>query len=81
MVLKVFGFSRSSNTQRVLLLLKETRLPYEWHDIDLAKGAHKAPAFLAQHPFGQVPYLVRSPVLGAHCSLTPLVGRRRLRAV
>lgn len=32
-------------------------LPHELVEVDLAKGAHKAPAFLALNPFGQVPVL------------------------
>jgi glutathione S-transferase len=32
-------------------------LSYELFDVDLPKGAHKTPTFLAKNPFGQVPVI------------------------
>lgn len=32
-------------------------VPYETVDLDMAGGAHKAPAFLQLNPFGQVPVI------------------------
>jgi glutathione S-transferase len=57
MVLKLHGASYSTCTKRVLTALKETNTPYELVPVDLSKGEHKSPEFLAKQPFGQVPYL------------------------
>jgi glutathione S-transferase len=45
-------------SQSVAMTLKEKDVPYEEINVDLLKGEHKAPAFIAYHPFGQVPYMV-----------------------
>jgi glutathione S-transferase len=58
MVLTLYGHPQSTCTKRVLTVLKETNTPYEFVLIDLVKGAHKAPEFLAKQPFGQMPALV-----------------------
>jgi len=42
------------------IALEECGLAYQWHPIDLAKGEHKTPQFLALNPFGQIPVLVDS---------------------
>ncbi|MEL6233359.1 MAG: glutathione S-transferase family protein [Pseudomonadota bacterium] len=41
----------------ILLLLEETGIDYETETLDLAKGAQRAPAYLAQNPKGKVPAL------------------------
>lgn len=60
MVLKLYGFPTSTCTLCVALVLKEKNVPFEFHMVDVAKGAHKAPGFVAHQPFGQVPYIVRT---------------------
>ncbi|KAG0702831.1 thioredoxin-like protein [Suillus ampliporus] len=57
MVLKFYGFSTSTCTLRVAVVLKEKNVPFEFIPVDLLKGAHKAPEFVANQPFGQVPYI------------------------
>lgn len=47
----------SGHCHRVELFLSLLGLPVELIDVDLAAGAHKAPAFLAMNPFGQVPVI------------------------
>jgi glutathione S-transferase len=47
----------SGHSHRVELLLSMLELPYEMLDVDLVRGAHKSPEFLAKNPFGQVPVL------------------------
>jgi glutathione S-transferase len=61
MVLKLYGGPgpRSTCTQCVAIVLHEKNIPYELISVDLSKGEHKAPAFVANQPFGQIPYLVR----------------------
>ncbi|KIP01414.1 hypothetical protein PHLGIDRAFT_113065 [Phlebiopsis gigantea 11061_1 CR5-6] len=58
MVLKLYGMPASTCTRRVATALKEKNVPYELVPVDLAKGEHKAAAFIAKQPFGQVPYIV-----------------------
>ena len=60
MVLKLYGASQSTCTRRVGAVLREKNVPFEFVNIDMMKGEHKAPSFLAKQPFGQVPYIVRT---------------------
>jgi hypothetical protein len=61
MVLKLFGYPRTTCTPQVAIVLVEKKVPFEFVSIDLTKGQHKAPEYLAHQPFGQLPYIVRSP--------------------
>lgn len=47
----------SGHSHRVQLFLSVLGLPYELVDVDLMKGAHKQPGFIAMNPFGQVPVI------------------------
>jgi glutathione S-transferase len=47
----------SGHAHRVELYLSLLGLPYECVHVDLFKGAHKQPAFLAMNVFGQVPVI------------------------
>ncbi|HEX7053145.1 MAG TPA: glutathione S-transferase family protein [Burkholderiales bacterium] len=48
----------TSNGMRARIALEECELKYNWHPIDLAKGEHKTPQFLALNPNGQIPVIV-----------------------
>ena len=48
----------TSNGMRARIALEECGLKYNWHPIDLTKGEHKKPEFLALNPMGQIPVLV-----------------------
>ena len=48
----------SPNPQKVTFALKELGLDCEIVPVDLAKGEHRQPAFLAHNRFGRVPVLV-----------------------
>lgn len=52
-------------------------LPHELVEVDLAKGAHKAPAFLALNAFGQVPVLEHGDarIADSNAILVYLAGR------
>lgn len=50
----------TSNGMRARIALEECGLPYVFHPIDLAKGEHKTPAYLAMNPNGQIPVIVDS---------------------
>jgi glutathione S-transferase len=51
----------STCTKRVAMVLHETNTPFKFVHVDLMKGGHKAPGYVAHQPFGQVPYIVRPP--------------------
>jgi len=55
--LKLYRFALSGHSHRAELAMSLMRLPHEQVDVDLMKGAHKAPAFLKLNPFGQLPVL------------------------
>jgi len=52
MVLKLYGAN-----QRVGFVLHEKGVPFEIYSVDLSKGEHKTPEHIANHPFGQIPYI------------------------
>lgn len=55
--LRLYRFALSGHSHRAELLLSLLQLPFEKIDVDLARGAHKEPDFLAKNPFGQVPVI------------------------
>ncbi|RZC93540.1 hypothetical protein C5167_007353 [Papaver somniferum] len=57
MALKLYGFPMSSPTACVMTCLAEKEVEYELVNVDLSKGEHKFPAYLAKNPFGQIPVL------------------------
>ena len=61
MVLKLYGLHASHFVRLVAAVLIEKEVPFELIKVDLSKGEQKTPEFLAKHPFGQVPFIVRFP--------------------
>jgi glutathione S-transferase len=55
--IKLYRHPLSGHCHRVELFLSLLSLPVEFHEVDLLKGAQKAPAFLALNSFGQVPVI------------------------
>lgn len=55
--LKLHRFALSGHSHRAELFLSLLQLPHELIDVDLPKGAHKRPEFIAMNSFGQVPVL------------------------
>ncbi|ATP51656.1 glutathione S-transferase [Pseudomonas sp. ITEM 17296] len=55
--IKLYNFPKSGHAHRIELMLSLLKLPTELVFVDLAKGEHKQPAFLALNPFGQVPVI------------------------
>lgn len=79
---QLFGFTYSSCTHRVRLMLSLLDLPYEMKPVHLGKGEHKTPEFLALNPVGQVPVLVErdKKIFDSHAILLYLAesyGRER----
>lgn len=56
-MIQLHRMALSGHCHRVELFLSLLGLKHELVDVDLAKGEHKSPAFLAMNPFGQVPVL------------------------
>lgn len=54
-MLKVYGSPVSTCTRKVLCALHEKGAAYEFVNVDMRKGEHKAPEHLARQPFGVVP--------------------------
>jgi len=61
-MITLYGHEISGNSYKVRLLLSLLNLEYEWIRVDLMKGEHKSPEYLAKNPFGQVPFLVDGEV-------------------
>ncbi len=59
-MIQLYGHEMSGNSYKVRLFLVLLHLDYEWIEVDLRKGEHKLPEYLALNPFGQVPLLVDS---------------------
>jgi glutathione S-transferase len=57
-MIKLYGHEMSGNSYKVRLLLELLNLEYQWIKVDLMKGEHKSPEYLALNPFGQVPLLI-----------------------
>lgn len=55
--IRLHRFALSGHSHRAQLFLSLLGLPFTLVDVDLPKGAHKAPEFLAKNPFGQVPVI------------------------
>jgi glutathione S-transferase len=67
MVLTLHGYSGSTATHRVRIVLNEKNVPFSFVEVDLAKREQNHPDYVAKHPFGVVPYIVR--VLGISVSV------------
>ncbi len=85
---RVYGMSASGNCHKVRMTLQALRLPYEWIEIDPARGETRTPGFLAMNPNGKVPlleidagtYLPESNAILCYLAEdTPLLPRDRLQ--
>ena len=64
MVLKIYGPGQASSIKVIAVVLHEKKVPFELIPVDVSKGENKLPEYLEKHPFGQVPYMVCTPLLG-----------------
>jgi glutathione S-transferase len=60
MVLKFYASYLGGGSAVVALVLAEKQIPFEYVAVDVAAQQHKTAEYLAMHPFGQVPLIVRS---------------------
>jgi glutathione S-transferase len=51
----LYGFKKSGHSHRAELMLRLLDLPFEFREVDLARGEQKTEAFLKLNVFGQVP--------------------------
>ncbi|MEP6823768.1 MAG: glutathione S-transferase [Ramlibacter sp.] len=67
----------SGHCHRIELFLSLLGLPFEVVEVDLARGEHKAPAFLALNPFGQLPVIQdgETTLADSNAILVYLAGR------
>ena len=56
-VIRLYGHPLSGHAHRVRLFLSLLQLPHEVVEVDLLRGEHKRPEFLAMNPLGQVPVI------------------------
>lgn len=61
-MITLYGHELSGNSYRVRLLLELLNLEYDFKQVNLLKGEHKQPPYLAINPFGQVPALIDGDV-------------------
>ncbi|WNG60956.1 glutathione S-transferase N-terminal domain-containing protein [Archangium violaceum] len=54
--MKVYGHPFSTCTRKVLTTLAEKGHEAQFVMVDLTKGEHKAPQYVARHPFGVIPF-------------------------
>jgi glutathione S-transferase len=53
--IRLYRYALSGHSHRVELFMSLLGLPFELVEVDMAKGAHKAPDFLVKNPLGQLP--------------------------
>lgn len=55
--IRLYTHPLSGHAHRAALMLSLLGLPFDRVEVDLMKGAQKAPDFLAKNPFGQIPVI------------------------
>jgi len=56
--MKLYGFPPSPNTWKVRAVAAHLGIPLELEFVDLTKGQHRTPEYLALNPTGRTPTLV-----------------------
>lgn len=76
-MIELYNHELSGNCYKVRLMLSLLRLKHELVSVDMNRGEHKSPQFLALNPLGQVPLLVDSEVVirDSHAILVYLARR------
>ena len=62
-MIKLYSHELSGNSYKARLMLSLLNIDYELVTLDLPKGEHKSPQFLALNPFGQIPVLVDNDII------------------
>ncbi len=76
-MITLFNMPLALNCYKVRLLLGFLNVPYKRHPVDLLKGDHNTPEFLALNPFGQLPVVTDGSVVlrDSHAILAWLVHK------
>ncbi|MFM7121674.1 MAG: glutathione S-transferase N-terminal domain-containing protein, partial [Gammaproteobacteria bacterium] len=53
--MKIYDVTAAPNPRRVRVFLAEKDLQVPLVQVDMARGEHKTPAFLARNPSGKIP--------------------------
>jgi glutathione S-transferase len=53
----LYQVARGANVRRLIIYMAEKGIDIPRHEVDVATGEHKSPAFLAMNPAGRVPVL------------------------
>ena len=80
--MKLYYFE-TINGQKVCAVAKYLDAPVEYVHVDLAKGEHKTPAYLAINPNGKIPALVDGDtvVVGIQCHHVPSRTQGEIRSL
>ena len=81
--MKLYGHPFSNHTRRVTAFCEEARIPYDFQLVDLAKGEHRKPEYLALNPNGKVPTIVEDDgftLWDSHAILRYLALKHRVTA-
>ena len=74
--IKLYNFPKSCHAHRIELMLSLLNLPSELVFVDLAKGAHKQPDYLAKAGLANVPMLEMDDGTTAHLAAGDTVVQR-----
>lgn len=61
-MISLYYFTFSQHSRRVVSLLEEADIPYQANLVDMMKGEHRSPTYLAINPNHQVPTLIDDKV-------------------
>lgn len=53
----LYGMTGSGNCYKPALLMTQLGIPFKWQEVEMLKGAHRTPQFLARNPNGKVPVM------------------------
>lgn len=56
--LTVYGHPKATCTQRLLIVLEELELKYDFKNVDIMQGESRTEEFLEKNPFGKVPVVM-----------------------
>ncbi|KAJ6615203.1 thioredoxin-like protein [Mycena sp. CBHHK59/15] len=56
-ILKLYSMKAATCMRRMVTILHELKVPFEFIEVDFQNGEHKTPAYMEKQPFGQIPYI------------------------
>jgi glutathione S-transferase len=58
MSIKLQGLWLSNNVRAIATFCELNGIAYEYEEVNILKGEHKTPEYLAKNPLGQIPAIV-----------------------